>query len=366
MAVIVAPGIQSSPDLPSADQLVSQLRGRLTLSDVADSPESARYAVSSVDAANMPILQGVTPVAGMPWPSSAGVTMFNGRAGNITVNQLSGAGPTYGVGVSTPGSGVRIGNQFNLPPITAGNYQSGWNGGSITYTSTPTTAVISTTAAFLYLGTTGVPYNAASVNVTGTAGTTVTFYLYFNDPTYAGGAQTLLASTDPHTVVTSDGYVNFGQVAVTFPSSGSGGGGGSAGCPSVEAWCIRRGLFGWRRRVQAGRVKIGDRLLLTDGRWGRVTYSEPSFQPCLRLRTARGSFTCSASAPLRRADGGVTLAQQLRAGDWLEVRDGVERLCAVELLGFQAVQHITCEDAFFWCQDAGWTWFAHHNMKPPS
>jgi len=341
MAVIVGQGVQSPAATPSADELLSVLRGRLTLSDVADSPQDARYAVSSVDAANMPLLQGVTPVAGMPWPTSAGVTEFNGRTGNVTVHPN------------------------DLPTVTTANYQSGWSGANITYSSTPTTATINVSAATLYYGTNSVNYNASSVPVTGSAGTVVTFYLYYIDPSYSGGTKTLNATTNPHGVVTSDTYVNIGQIAVTFPTSGSGGGSGSGGCPSVDAWVIRRGWFGWRRKIRAGRVKMGDRLRLVGGRWGYVTYSQCRMQPRRLIQTAQGELHCSNSAPLRLRDGRVREAEAILPGDWLMTAESPVRVLANLGDGIGPVQHISCEDGFFWCRSQGSAWFAHHNMKPP-
>lgn len=366
MAVIVAPGVQSSPPVPSADQLLSVLRGQLTLSDVADSPQDARYAVSSVDAANMPLLQGVQPVAGLPWPSSAGVTQFNGRTGAVSVGQLAGAGPNYTVGVSTAGSGVKIGDQRNLPPITAANYQSGWSGANITYTSTPTTATISVTAATLYYGNNSLNYNGSSVPVTGSAGTTVTFYLYYNDPDYSGGAQTLIASDNPHAVTTNDGYVNLGQIAVTFPTSGTGGGSGTGGCVSVDAWVIRV-KNGHREFIRAGHVVVGDLLLLADMRTGKVTYSQRKQKPGVRIVAHDASaLTCSTSAPIQKADGSVVNADDLQPEDYVSHLQAVSvRVVSVSKVGEIDVQHITCEHTFFWAGDTQRGLFAHHNMKPP-
>ena len=341
MAVIVGPGVQSQPPLPSAESLLQQLQGRLTLADVADSPDQARYAVASVDAANMPILQGVTPVAGMPWPTSAGVTQFNGRTGNVTVFPQ------------------------DLPPVTTANYQSGWSGATITYTSTPTTATISVSAGTLHQGTKSVSYNASAAPVTGSAGTTVTFYLYYIDANYSGGTKTLNTSTDPHTVVTNDTYVNIGQIAVVFPTSGTGGGSGGAGCPCTSAWVIRRGWFGVRRKVRAGSVKPGDYLWLVGDRWGRVTASERRYQSCRKIETVLGTFCCSVSAPLQLQDGTIVVAEDLRAGMWLHTDDGQARVSANLAIGICEVQRITCENAFFWCRSTGAVWFAHHNMKPP-
>lgn len=341
MAVIVGPGVQSQPPLPSAESLLQQLQGRLTLADVADSPDQARYAVASVDAANMPILQGVTPVAGMPWPTSAGVTQFNGRTGNVTVFPQ------------------------DLPPVTTANYQSGWSGANITYTSTPTTATINVASGTLYQGSKSVSYNASSVPVTGSGGTTVTFYLYYVDANYSGGTKTLNASTNAHQVVTNDAYVNIGQIAVTFPTSGTGGGSGGTGCPCTSAWVIRRGWFGLRRKVRAGSIKVGDYLWLAGNRWGRVTFSESRYQPCRKIETVLGTFCCSVSAPLRLHDGEVVVAQDLRVGMWLQTSDGQARICGNLPIGICLVQHITCENDFYWCRSDGLAWFAHHNMKPP-
>lgn len=339
MAVIVGQGVQSSPSVPSADELLQQLSGRLTLADVADSPDQARYAVSSVDAANMPLLQGVQPVAGLPWPSSAGVTQFNGRVGNVTVFPQ------------------------DLPPVTTGNYQSGWSGANITYNSTPTTATINVSAATLYTGTKSVNYNASSAPVTGSAGTTVTFYLYYIDAAYSGGTKTLNTSTDPHHVVTNDAYINIGSIAVTFPTSGSGGGSGSGPCPSVDAWVIKRSWLGLRKRVRAGSVKVGDYLWLVGGRWGKVTSSERAWQPCRKIETVRGTLCCSDSAPLRLHDGSIVTAVNIRVGAWLQSTEGQVRVSSNLTIGICPVQHITCENAFFWCRSTGTAWFAHHNMK---
>lgn len=363
MALIVGPGITATPPLPSADDLLGQLRGKLTLSDVADSPQDARYAVSSVDAANMPLLTGVQPTPGLPWPSSAGVTQFNGYTGSVAVPDIIRSTNQNRVALNVAGSGSQIGDPRNLPPVISANYQSAWSGMTMSYTATPTTAAISTTAATLHIGNLAIPYNAASANVTGTAGTTVPYYLYFNDPTYAGGTQTLIASTGAHDMVTNSGYVNIGSISVVFPASGTGGGTAPSGCPSVDAWVIRRGWFGFRRLIRAGSVRVGDRLLLIDGRWGEVTYSQAEMQPCRLIETVMGTLVCSDSAPLLVGDGRIVTAKALAVGEWLHTDVGFSCVRGNVDMGREWVQHITCQNAFFWCRSTGIIWFAHHNMK---
>lgn len=71
-----------------------------------------------------------------------------------------------------------------------------------------------------------------SVSVSGTKGSSVTYYLYLNDPTFSGGMQTLAATTNVADVYIGDGYMYVGLVTVNFPTSGSSSGGGSGGGPA--------------------------------------------------------------------------------------------------------------------------------------
>ena len=98
-------------------------------------------------------------------------------------------------------------------------------------------------------------YNASSVVVTGTLGTSVTYLVYYDDPTYAGGARTLGATTSYATLVNSDSRVYVGSITVNFPSTsgGTGGGGGQTPCVRIDAY-IPEGE-GQRRM---GHVKAGE------------------------------------------------------------------------------------------------------------
>lgn len=135
------------------------------------------------------------------------------------------------------------------------------------------------------------------------------------------------------------------------------------GCPSVDAWVIRRGWFGWRQKVRAGTVRVGDRLLLIDGRWGRVSYSTRFAQPCRQIETFQGSLCCSESAPLLLESGEVVQAVQLLKGQRLQTMRGRSTVLANLVRGLRDIQLITCENAFYWCRSEGDAWFAHHNMK---
>lgn len=279
----------------------------------------------------------------------------------VTVNDLRVAG-----------SGARVGDQRNLLQRTITNYPSKVSPG-VSYSAsagTPATATISVAAFTALLGSVSVSYNAASASVTGTNGTNVNYYLYFNDPSYSGGTKTLAATTNQNDLYSGDGYVYVGYVTVAFPSSGSGSGGGT-GCPLRTAWVIRRGRHGRHQFVRSAKVRVGDWLLRTDGEWAEVTFSRPELQPCVRLvADGFGTLGCSISAPMQLREGSALSIDCLARE--VVVRLAAERGHAVitELrdLGDQRVQHITLANApddFFWTGDAKDALFGHHNAKPP-
>lgn len=344
MAVIVAPGVQSSPSLPSADDLLRVLSGRLTLADVADSPDQARYAVASVDAANMPMLQGVQPVAGLPWPSSAGVTQFNGRVGNVTVNQLAGTGPVYGVGVSTPGSGIQVGDYRNIPATLTAGVRSVLSTSPLTYSivgsAGPYTIDFNCAAVSVYNAGITTSYNAAvTVNTTQAASTTVTYYLYYSDPTYAGGTQALQFTTSPQTLSQAPGIVNLGNCSVTTPSSGTGGGGGGSGgggyCITEEMW-VREGLMA--RDAKPGSLFDCLDIPSAQGIHQRPLLSfERALEECVRLRTQDGcELDCSTSTPFDLLGGGSAKAPDMQ-GKLVVTDRGISPVIHIEPLGVHGV-----------------------------
>ncbi|MHB1872292.1 MAG: phage tail protein, partial [Steroidobacteraceae bacterium] len=149
---------------------------------------------------------------------------------------------------------------LTTPAILAAGATSTWQNLSITYTASagsPATATISVSAAqILGMLTAGalVSYNASSASVTGTGGTSPTYYLYYIDPAYTGGTQTLYATTNGNDLRQQLGIVYIGSVVVAFPTSGSGGGSGGGGLCVTERMFIRRG----RRAVDAIAGEIFD------------------------------------------------------------------------------------------------------------
>ena len=74
-------------------------------------------------------------------------------------------------------------------------------------------------------GTSTVSYNSGSVD----PGVFGTFYVFADDPTYAGGAVTYAFSTDPEDQVAAEGRITIGVITTTSgtPQSGGGNSGGS-------------------------------------------------------------------------------------------------------------------------------------------
>jgi hypothetical protein len=256
--------------------------------------------------------------------------------------------------------GGTLSTQRNLPLVTWGNYGGGWSGLSIPYTTTTTSCTFTPSAATFVGGGDSIAYNASSLTVSGTAGSTVTYYLYYDDPGMTGGSKTLQATTNQITSLNANGRVLLGKVAVTYPTSGTGGGSGGTGCPQVDEPVIRRAPNGGEEVIRAGDAGVGDDLLLSSGRWGRVTYSETKQQPGVRVVGTDGSsITCSASAPLETADGPCVTAPYVRDLVLKHRTAGVMRVAEVFDVGDIWVQHITCENDCFWVGD-----YSHHNLKP--
>jgi hypothetical protein len=267
--------------------------------------------------------------------------------------------------LTVAGSGMQLGDQRNKSPISTLNLTYKWPG-VISYTSTATTATISVGATTVLLGTASVSYNAMSVNVSGTG--TAQYFLYVDDPTYAGGTRTLVATTNGNDLYASDGRVFVGQVAVTFIAggTGAGGGGGGGACVTLDTW-----LPGFAR---AREVKVGEDLKVADPitfeeRFGRVSYAQVKHAECVRIRTESGiELDCSSTAPIAVEGGERVLAPDLLGhrvpvcdrGEW-----HIERVTTIEQLGTREVMYITCEDSFFLAGRDRGRYLLHHNAAKP-
>jgi len=341
-----------------------------SLANVAFYTASGAY-VSAISATSSSASwQGV--VASGPVPATADHAYITLQCANAAAYALFNAIVVTVNDVRVAGSGARLGDMRNQVMVGVGNYGAGWSGGGITYSASSTSATITAAAATLQIGDTPLAYNSANVTVSGSAGLVRTYYLYYDDGGYTGGSKTLNATTSQITALAANGRMMVGQVTVTFPTSGTGGGGGSTGCPDENAWVLRAdpdGVFG-DVPVQAKTILAGHYLRLTDGRSGLVTYSKRKDSARVRVTDENGeTLTCSTSAPLELAGttGECVLAPKAAGRQIKALSGGVAfdpLVWKVEDAGDGYVQHITCQNACFWTGDAPGYLFGHHNLKP--
>lgn len=285
-----------------------------------------------------------------------------------------GSAPASVASATMAGAAVGIAQSGKLKLAGANtNMTAGWDSGAVataTYDSgSPDAAVtINVTAGVFRSSGMAIPYNASSGAIGQPRSTTVVYHLYYSDAGMAGGAKALGISTDYRKTYDNPNNVYIGKVSVTIPAAGSGTGGtgGKVECPLQSAWVIRRGVGGEEEFVVAGEVREGDHLLLTSGRWGRVSQSRPAMAPAVRVVGQSGfSISCSKSAPLG-TDSGQPVKAAKANGAVILARSALiscDRVGEVEDLGEQWVQHITCEDDFFWVGDDPLCLFSHHNLK---
>lgn len=293
---------------------------------------------------------------------------FTQRAADVTTDQ-----PVVSRLNTTTG---RATDQRIFAPIAGLNLGFRYTG-AVTYTAaagTPATATISIAAGNMLFGTTPIAYNALSVGVTGTGGTTVTHYLYVNesaDPASWGGTKTLVATTNRDTVYGADDRAYFGFCDVTFPAAGTGGGSGSGGggvCVWVNAWLEVCG----KGFVQAGDVAAGDYIrVLTDDRlgttWAQVTDNETGREAGWRIVSKSGiACSLSESTPITLRDGSLIRVAEI-AGHELPIhaRDAFFwEPCFAEPIGEIEVARIRVNQKTYFAGDIAGMAIGTHNPKP--
>lgn len=248
--------------------------------------------------------------------------------------------------------------------------------GTISYATaagTPATCDITVTAGNVVMGSTSISYNQMTAQLTGTGGTVqpVT-YLYVQTNSYTAGAHTLLTTTTKNNIYANDNNVFIGSIpSFTFPTSGTGGGGGlpGDGCPWAEAFVHT--LRGW---IRAKEVVAGDHVLCLnrDGAgaddWAEVTSNEPHFEPCyiIQGKLSRVRVTVSHSTPITLRDGSVIKVAEIDGHELPFEGDGRFwwEPCEIIPLEPRAVCKIKCGGRTYSAGDtAGWG-ILQHNPKP--
>jgi hypothetical protein len=172
--------------------------------------------------------------------------------------------------------------------------------------------------------------------------------------------------------------VFIGQINVTFPSSGTGGGtgtpgggGGITGCPWEEAFVHTK--RGW---IKAKEVVKGDEVLVLreDGtgadEWEKVTANYPFVEPCFIIhgRDSRVRVTVSASTPITLRDGSVIKVAEIDGHELPFEGDGRFwwEACDIIPLEERPVCKIMCSDRTFSAGDTrGWGILTHNLGAKP-
>lgn len=131
-----------------------------------------------------------------------------------------------------------------LPVNAVGNRASVWDiDTDVTYNATDSSATISVSAGTLRIGAQAISYEASSGVVSGSASTTKTVFLYYDDPRLQGGARTLGITESFIESMSGNGRVAIISLEINFPTTGGsssgggniGGGGGGGGTVSPPA-----------------------------------------------------------------------------------------------------------------------------------
>jgi hypothetical protein len=162
------------------------------------------------------------------------------------------------------------------------------------------------------------------------------------------------------------------RAAVASSRGGGGGGGGGDGfdgCVQIDSFVLRRAADGVAEAIRAHQVTVGDWLLLDDGSWGQVSYSERKRARLLRVTTASlVSLVCSDTAPIPVRRGGYQVPERLIGHEvqaWLADVVDWDVVMDVQGLGVGDVQHITVGNRCFWAGELEGAYLLHHNAKSP-
>jgi hypothetical protein len=268
--------------------------------------------------------------------------------------------------IETAGSGVGIGDSRNLNQMMVTNGRSKLTT-AITYTAaagTPATATISSAAFTVTSGSVVVSYGAKSVAVTGTNSTTITYYLYLDDPAFVGTG-TLVATTTGSDVYAADGRIYIGSTDVIYPATGSGSGTGSRDPSCV---CTDMFLFDDFTAQESRQGVIIDCLNLPTGieKFKRpIAHVRFAFTECVRITTDAGAMLdCSITAPFDLIDGGMTYAPEM-LGESVVTDWGIEQVISVESIGVREVARINVGDVSYAAgHDPSHRIYSHNNLAP--
>jgi predicted phage tail protein len=293
--------------------------------------------------------------------------LFDAGFDNVWVRKLE--------DLQIPGSGYQIGDQRNLVPTRTGSTGSRWSGAGITFsfptTGSPAVVTFNVAAGSLVAGSASIPYNASSNTVNQARSTTVTYYLYYIDADYAGGAKTLNITTNAANISNADDRMWIGDAVVTTPAlgtGGSGGGGGGGSCVENTMWIDK---YYQAKDVEPGDVIdiIGDDEMVPMRKKHEVTANVLRITDCYRMKTASGAeVIAGATTPMTLITmetklfpemlGEMVLVDHLGQLRWEEVVE-------LDYVGLRPVCHISVGgNSYFSGTDPDHRIATHNSLKP--
>jgi len=272
--------------------------------------------------------------------------------------------------LTIPGSGYQIGDQRNLTPVRTGSTGSRWSGAAITFTipttGSPASVAFNVASGSLVAGSASIAYNASSGNVNQARSTTVTYYLYYIDADYSGGAKTLNITTNAANISNSDDRMWIGDAVVTTPvlgTGGSGGGGGGGSCVCSDMFIDRR-LAGDINELDS--IDIIDQAGVVSQ---SVTGNQLRISASYRIETESGiAVSAGETTPMTLQDGtskfiGEMLGEQVLVDDNGTIR--WEQVTKCDFIGNKLVSHISVGgSSYFAGERVGRRIATHNSLKP--
>ena len=306
-----------------------------------------------------------------PAESGSDVTGSHTAADTAKVNGV--AAPTVqgnaqtGKDLSTASSGAQLGDARQVRGVTSSNVQYYLTGfSSSANTNSSGVATVSVASGTLLMGGSGtgnVSYNSSSIN---NLAASTTYYLYYIDPGFAGGSQTLHATTTKSNLTNTDPNVVY-LGYITTPAAGGTGGGSLGGCVSVYAHLDTAD----GSDVLAGDAAQGlvlntrdDAGAISTAPIKNVPYEVA--EPCVRISTANGSLTLSDMTPINCKIGPLPAYDVLGEEVWTSANGGGwETITGVQYVMPGTVMRISLGGLSYGAGDQpGYYIYTHNTQKP--
>jgi hypothetical protein len=249
--------------------------------------------------------------------ASGGVYADGGSSGSLYYDYIVMTHtPPEPYNLTVAGSNQQLGDQRNVQPVVGANVNPALRtaGSPLSAFDAGSNATITIAASSIQMGFGIVNYNSGSIS--GLAYST-TYYVYCDDPNYAGGAVTYFATTSANVLTANSGRVYIDQIVT--PASGAGPTGGHDGP------CVQVDMFiGGKMAIQA---VVGEELHAMNDDKEFLTarlegFGGVSNEPCVEIKMIGGAVVVVSLKTPITTDKVKTQACHLLPGDRLACRYG--------------------------------------------